>query len=166
MTVGGYAWVGEWVEVWSCTGQEYLYIFIIQKLLRGSVETLALNGMTGCWGGRGWGGKGKGGRGRVGGGGLLRLRRPSILLDSAANTHKKWGQVPCSRSTKTQLQTHLRGRHTDGRTATSIMKSWGGQSLGLHPDPNQLQTHWFCCHESIVASLLLPVHPAWPQHHS
>lgn len=58
---------------WSCTGQEYLYIFIIQKLLRGSeeanVETLGCNGMTGClrWaglgrqgGGRGWGG-GRGG---------------------------------------------------------------------------------------------------------
>lgn len=53
--------VGGGVRGWSCTGQEYLYIYIYNSetpswLQSSDEEPVRCNGMTGCRGGRGGGG--------------------------------------------------------------------------------------------------------------
>lgn len=55
--------VGGGVRGWSCTGQEYLYIYIYNSetpswLQSSDEEPVRCNGMTGCRGGRGGGGGG------------------------------------------------------------------------------------------------------------
>lgn len=161
--------VGE-EEVWGVELYRpgiFIYIYNSEPPLRlrgGEVETLGCNGMTGCWDGWGW-------RGREAGRGVsfdsfdgVALRSHWIQLQAHTTT---WGQFPCSHRTKTALNTTAwmegRWRYTLNHGEDSPQVSTLTLSSCSPPTPI---LPWFCCHGRIAASLLLPVHPAWPHHPS